>query len=165
MRDIASAIVPASPAVTIVGAVAAERVGQMQVPTITIDGLTDDQKRAYVIADMRAKPSTSHTLDRIDPKVRWYGPGLCSWADKKEQTRNRSNTVFLTDRDGVCCSLAEWAERAGQTYDALRKRHQRHRHEWTDHEIIYGGSAKPKPTTVDLLALTPWPGSREQQVA
>ncbi len=114
--------------------------------------------------DMGAKHSPQHTLDRADPEVRAYGPGLCRWADKKEQTRNRRNTVFLTDRHGVSRSLGEWAEVTDQTYDALRKRCQRHRHEWTQHEIIYGRSDKPERFAGDPLDLTPWPGDRETKL-
>ena len=114
--------------------------------------------------DMGAKPTPQHTLDRVDPEVRAYGPGLCRWADKKEQTRNRRNTVFLTDRDGVRRSLGEWAEVTGQTYDALRKRCQRHRHEWTQHEIIYGRPDKPGRFAGDPLDRTPWPGDREKKL-
>lgn len=43
-------------------------------------------------ADMGDKPSPKHTLDRIDSNG-GYEPNNCRWATKKQQSRNRTNTI------------------------------------------------------------------------
>lgn len=71
-------------------------------------------------ADMGAKPFPGASLDRIDVR-RGYGPDNCRWATKKQQARNRRNTIFVTV-DGVTRSLGEWAEISGINYQTLRYR-------------------------------------------
>ena len=62
------------------------------------------------------------TLDRIDPTIKRYGPGLCRWATKTEQTRNRTNTVTLTSVSGVTRPLVEWSELLGVPESTMRRR-------------------------------------------
>ncbi len=112
--------------------------------------------------DLGRKPSKKYTLDRIDHADHRYGPGLCRWADKKEQTRNRRNTVFLTDRDNVSRSLTEWAEVTGVSRNTLKKRYYDHRKEWTQDQIIYGQApADASPSAENSFR---WPGSDAAQV-
>ncbi len=111
------------------------------------------------ISDMHFKPTPSHTLDRIDHADLRYGPGLCRWASKKEQTRNRRNTIFLTDNTGVSRTLNEWAEATGVKPDAFRKRYQRRRATWSQHEIIYGKD-KDAPPSAEKFS---WPGNEAAQ--
>lgn len=70
------------------------------------------------LRDMGPHPSSDATLDRIDPSVRRYGPGLCRWATKTEQTVNRRNTVWL-ELSGEKVRLQEFAERLGAPYSTI----------------------------------------------
>ena len=72
------------------------------------------------LADMGQRPSSAHSLDRIDNN-KGYSPENCRWATWKEQQRNRrSNTVYTVD--GVTASLAEHCERTGVKYATAHRR-------------------------------------------
>lgn len=51
------------------------------------------------------------TLERNNVN-RGYGPENCRWASRKDQSRNRRDTIMLT-KDGQTKCLAEWAELLG----------------------------------------------------
>jgi hypothetical protein len=70
------------------------------------------------LRDMGAKPSPLWTLDRIDGRVKHYGPGAVRWADKATQTDNRSNTQRLVF-DGEEMTLADFAKRIGKPYQTV----------------------------------------------
>lgn len=63
-------------------------------------------------------PGDGYTLDRIDHNLERYGPGLCRWATKAEQTRNRRNTRFVRLGDEEI-TLAEFADRVGKPYKTV----------------------------------------------
>lgn len=63
------------------------------------------------IADMGERPSSKHTLDRIDTDGN-YCPDNVRWATQKEQQRNRKNNRLIAF-DGETKCLAEWAEEKG----------------------------------------------------
>ncbi len=70
------------------------------------------------LADMGPVPADGYTLDRIDPGDERYGPGLCRWASKAEQTRNRKNTRYVP-HGGEMITVSELAARAGKPYKTV----------------------------------------------
>jgi hypothetical protein len=89
------------------------------------------QSFAAFFADMGRRPGDNYTLERKDPR-RGYYPSNCCWILRKEQARNRRDTIRLT-LDGVTFPLSEWAERRGIPYDLLSRRW---RDGWSDAEIL-----------------------------
>lgn len=56
--------------------------------------------------DVGDRPSTQHSLERKDNDGD-YTPLNCKWADKKEQSNNRTDTVWLTLK-GITKSRMDW---------------------------------------------------------
>lgn len=63
------------------------------------------------LADMGAKPTAAHTIDRID-NTKGYSPDNCRWATKAEQATNRKTTRFVTFQ-GRTLPLKYWAKEIG----------------------------------------------------
>lgn len=61
------------------------------------------------LADLGPRPSSRHTLDRID-NDRDYAPTNCRWATNEEQGQNTSRTRKLTI-NGVTLGVNAWARR------------------------------------------------------
>jgi len=81
------------------------------------------------LGDLGRRPSPEFTLDRIDNDNPRYGPGLCRWADKREQANNRRTTIKLIYQGtkypeffGQEHPRTQWARMTGQKPDTLRKR-------------------------------------------
>lgn len=72
------------------------------------------------LADMGERPSSSHTVDRIDVNGN-YEPGNCRWATAGEQADNKRNTVRVTYQ-GRTKTLSEWSRETGISYGTLRQR-------------------------------------------
>lgn len=71
-------------------------------------------------ADMGHRPSSRHEIDRIDNN-RGYEPGNCRWVTRSENARNTRVNHLLTI-NGITATIAEWAERSGLTFAAIRAR-------------------------------------------
>lgn len=64
------------------------------------------------LADMGEKPSSSHTLDRIDA-TKGYSPDNCRWADKWAQAHNRVVPWPSATIRGRTKLISEWARQFG----------------------------------------------------
>lgn len=85
------------------------------------------------LRNMGPRPGKDFTIDRIDNR-KGYSRDNCRWADKRQQTNNRRNTVFMTV-DERTQSLAEWARETNQNPATLRSRKAR---SYSDREVVYG---------------------------
>lgn len=63
------------------------------------------------LADVGRRPSTSHSIDRIDVNGH-YEPGNVRWATSREQQRNKTNSRLVTAR-GQTLTVMGWAEITG----------------------------------------------------
>lgn len=71
-------------------------------------------------ADMGARPSPRHTLDRID-NSRGYEPENCRWATPAQQGENKRNNRLI-EFNGERLSLGAWCRRLGMKKSTLRNR-------------------------------------------
>ena len=69
------------------------------------------------LVDMGNKPSSKHSLDRIDGE-KGYSPENCRWATRSEQAVNRRTTRFITF-EGLTMPMKHWARRLNVNYRSL----------------------------------------------
>jgi len=74
---------------------------------------------AFLI-DMGSRPSSKHSIDRIDGNGN-YEPGNCRWATRQEQQNNLSTNVVIEFR-GERMTAAQWADKLGMSRTALYAR-------------------------------------------
>lgn len=74
----------------------------------------------YFYKDMGKRPSTGHSIDRINNK-KGYFPNNCRWATRKEQARNTNRSVILTYGGKSMC-LIDWAKYLGIKHATLQER-------------------------------------------
>ena len=72
------------------------------------------------VKDMHPKPTLTHEIDRVDNN-KGYSKENCRWVTRKENTRNKRNTRYITI-GGVTRCLSEWAEVFGMALSVFQYR-------------------------------------------
>jgi hypothetical protein len=72
------------------------------------------------LADMGPRPSTKHSIDRIDTSGS-YSPENCRWATQRQQMRNTRSNHYLT-YNGKTLMVSEWAEELGISRNTIAAR-------------------------------------------
>lgn len=67
--------------------------------------------------DMGPIPDDTYSIERLDPYGN-YEPSNCIWLPMKEQSQNRSNSIFIEENGQKMC-LKEYARLKGIKYTTL----------------------------------------------
>lgn len=87
---------------------------------ITICRRWNDSFPAF-LEDMGPKPDSLSTIERKNPDL-GYSPDNCLWASKSDQTKNKTNSIFVTV-NGQKLSLKQAAIVLGVKYNTAHKRY------------------------------------------
>lgn len=98
-------------------------------------------------------PKPGYTMDRLNNADTEYAPGKIAWRSKRDQSRNRSNVVYLTDTDGTKRPLAEWGQ---LTHTPTSTLHARRRRGFADPAVIHGPGSRASDGGNGSAQL-PWP--------
>lgn len=81
-----------------------------------------DENDGYLnfLSDMGRKPSSNHSVDRVDVNGN-YETSNCKWSTKKEQSHNRRNNVWH-EHNGEKMVQTDWAKRLQITDSVLARR-------------------------------------------
>lgn len=75
------------------------------------------------LSDMGPKPGPEYSVEREDVNGN-YEPSNCSWATRREQSRNTTRNHFIS-AFGITKVLSDWAAQTGLSRAAIRKRIER----------------------------------------
>lgn len=100
-------------------------------------------------ADMGARPSQDHSIDRIDVNGD-YCPENCKWSTRIEQQRNKRNNVFLSFNGETHC-VSEWAKMIGVSPHIIS---QRNKNGWEMERIFkFWGSTEVAILSMEVAKL------------
>jgi hypothetical protein len=102
---------------------------------------------AAFYADLGARPSPEHSLDRIDGSGN-YEPGNCHWATKTEQSENRRISRFL-ELNGRRQTMEAWARELGMVATGIAYRLQ---HGWSLERALTEPPKKRRRERTDVHA-------------
>lgn len=80
------------------------------------------------------------TLERIDVRGH-YTPKNCKWATQREQSFNKTNTLYAIDLVGKKHNISEITKNCGLKYGTIRQRIQ---NKWTYEDIVGKPARKHK---------------------
>ena len=102
--------------------------------TVSEDWLGDDGF-ANFLRDMGKKPSSKHSLDRID-NSKGYSKENCRWADNIQQANNKTNNVMLTYK-GQEYTLPNLIRHLGVSMERYGTIHDRYRKGWSVERMFH----------------------------
>lgn len=92
------------------------------------------------IADMGQRPTSYHTIERVNNDGP-YSPANCRWATRKEQQNNIRSNRYLTV-DGVCKTVSEWSATTAVSAAVIHNRLYRG---WSEKDAVYTPNQRKSP--------------------